>query len=268
VLTVQSTRMHLYTVTFKHTQLHLPPLDTHGRIHTHAHNIHTYTCTHAYRQTHALYYKHTTQDINDLSERVRIQLVFLFNWCSYSIGVMCRSDVATQDINDLSDFQRGFVFNWCSHVICAGLTSVQNSLLKDYHLKQRTFWPSTLDKKRLNAAQKAEHAETFVVHGVYAEYFDEILRDITRELKLGWAILIVSLLTHRNLLGEIHVHTYLHMFEYGLGFLPLDLKWFLSTFSFSHTRTRTHTRTHTYNVLVYTHTHRHTHTYTDTRTHT
>jgi hypothetical protein len=71
------------------------------------------------------------------------------------------------------------------------LTREQNTLLESYGFRKRTFLPSTFDKKTINAAQDIAHASTLVVHGSYDEYFATILDDITRELKLGRAILVV-----------------------------------------------------------------------------
>ena len=71
------------------------------------------------------------------------------------------------------------------------LTLEQNQMLKDYGFHQRTFLPSTFNKKALNALQDKQHAHTLVVHGSYDEWFMTILDDITRELTKGKAILLV-----------------------------------------------------------------------------
>jgi hypothetical protein len=76
-------------------------------------------------------------------------------------------------INFLHTFTMTFVFQG------------QNELLSQYGFHQRTFLPSTFDKKALNSL------DTIVVNGSYDEYFKTILEDITRELTNGRAILIV-----------------------------------------------------------------------------
>ena len=67
----------------------------------------------------------------------------------------------------------------------------QKRLLSEYGFEQETYLPSTFAKKKLNSMQKEENTKTLVVHGSEDEYFEEVLKDIERELHGGRATLIV-----------------------------------------------------------------------------